>query len=132
MPIAKPFLFLLSENWDSESLIAKIKTVPILFLSGAQDEMVPSAHMKALYNKCGSKNKTWMSFPNGTHNDTVLQEEYFTTVANWIRSEILHRIGSRKDAFDPTNVDEVSIKLKSMGVEAGSRAPNDIIDHAAK
>ena len=42
-------------------------TVPILFLSGARDELVPPAHMRALFDKCSSKRKRFVSLPQGTH-----------------------------------------------------------------
>lgn len=50
----------------------------MLFLAGEKDELVPSIQMKKLYEQLMTKEKdtdkspqiTYVSFPNGTHNDT--------------------------------------------------------------
>lgn len=47
-------------------------TTPILFLSGAKDEVVPPSHMKTLYElSCHGEDtkptRTFVEFENGTH-----------------------------------------------------------------
>lgn len=47
-------------------------TTPILFLSGAKDEVVPPSHMKTLYDlACHGEDakptRTFVVFQNGTH-----------------------------------------------------------------
>jgi fermentation-respiration switch protein FrsA (DUF1100 family) len=41
MPIAKVLTPLCHEYWTSEAIISEITDIPILFLSGLQDEIVP-------------------------------------------------------------------------------------------
>jgi len=146
MPIAKPFIFLLHQIWDSASLLPALKTenLPVLFLSGAQDELVPPSHMRELYRIVGSQTessdggseeqekgkisvkgkgrvrKVWKEFPEGTHNDTCVQPHYFETIASFIRSEILHKplLPTSSSSVDVSHVEE---NLERQGVEAGSR-----------
>jgi predicted esterase len=40
---------LCSEKWRSISLIPKITQVPMLFLAGEMDEVIPKIHMQELY-----------------------------------------------------------------------------------
>lgn len=41
MPIAKYLAPLCHQVWPSEEMIPKIKNIPVLFLSGLRDEIVP-------------------------------------------------------------------------------------------
>ncbi|KAI8901869.1 Alpha/Beta hydrolase protein [Globomyces pollinis-pini] len=82
VPLLAPLTFLCSSVWDSEKLIGSID-LPILFLSGDSDQIVPNSHMKKLHDI--SKNSTkklikFKSFAKGNHNDTVSQPAYFETV----------------------------------------------------
>lgn len=56
----------------------------MLFLSGRKDEIVPSLQMSRLYELCTSKAKEWHEFPNGTHNDTVMQKDYMKYIYEFI------------------------------------------------
>jgi predicted esterase len=40
---------LCSEKWRSISLMPKLEKLPILFLAGEQDEVIPAEHMRQLY-----------------------------------------------------------------------------------
>jgi CDGSH-type Zn-finger protein len=40
--------------------------------------------MKRLHELCRSSNKEWKAFRDGTHNDTVAKEGYFTTIAHFL------------------------------------------------
>ena len=96
-------------------MIGSIKDVPFLFLSGLQDEIVPyvtkpliifparltliifrPAHMKTLYGLCTAPVKIWKDFPEGSHNDTVVEEGYFNAIDEFILVEILGRKTRRK------------------------------------
>jgi len=74
-----PFLsplkgMLLRNKWDSTNLAAKLK-IPILYIAGNNDEIVPYAHMRNLYAK-SSKSSSMHRFhrvEGGTHNETWLQ-----------------------------------------------------------
>ncbi|KAJ1957017.1 bem46 protein, variant [Dipsacomyces acuminosporus] len=94
MPILKYVSFLASEKWDSEKTIRKISKVPILFLSGLQDDLIPPPQMRKLYElasrsldgddkKSKAKRVAWEEFPNGKHNDTCAQAGYFDKLASW-------------------------------------------------
>ncbi|KAI3832711.1 hypothetical protein MKW98_002257 [Papaver atlanticum] len=62
--------------------------LPILFLSGLQDEMVPPPHMKTLYVKAATRNKNciFVEFPNGMHMDTWVSggDLYWNTVRQFL------------------------------------------------
>jgi fermentation-respiration switch protein FrsA (DUF1100 family) len=60
----------------------------MLFLSGGQDELVPSSHMTQLYEMSNSTNKIFKSFPLGTHNDTIIQPGYWETVARFLITNV--------------------------------------------
>ena len=61
-------------------------SLPMLFLSGRQDALVPPAQMKALYDlRQGMKR---MKELDGEHNDTYLNKEYWTEIASWMREEL--------------------------------------------
>ncbi|KAJ3057334.1 hypothetical protein HDU99_007271 [Rhizoclosmatium hyalinum] len=95
----------LSLMWESEKAIKKIpSSVPMLFLSGGNDELIPQKHMIELVQiarraRAGGKlvdeekeknadgkpvkdkqRVRWAEFANGGHNDTVMQEGYFEEV----------------------------------------------------
>jgi abhydrolase domain-containing protein 13 len=40
---------LCSEKWRSVNLLPKLTSMPILFLAGGKDEVIPPVHMKELY-----------------------------------------------------------------------------------
>ncbi|ODV93131.1 hypothetical protein PACTADRAFT_51761 [Pachysolen tannophilus NRRL Y-2460] len=84
-PYLKYVSFLCHEKWNSENLIPEIPSnIPILFLSGAKDEIVPPIHMKELFKLSKSLDKTFKEFPNGFHNDTIVQENYWYYVDQFI------------------------------------------------
>lgn len=84
LPIARPIARFCHQQWSSDRLIDTLET-PILFLSGLQDELVPKSQMKALFELAKkSEKREWKEFPNGTHNDTVMQEGYMQTVYDFI------------------------------------------------
>ncbi|KAG9045743.1 hypothetical protein FS842_001109 [Serendipita sp. 407] len=51
IPWLAPFSWLCHQKWDSANDVLKIpRTIPILFLSGVQDEIVPHEHMVTMWN----------------------------------------------------------------------------------
>ncbi|KAM4054948.1 serine aminopeptidase, s33 domain-containing protein [Hirsutella rhossiliensis] len=62
---------------------ANIK-LPVLFLSGLQDEIVPPSHMRQLYELCNAPGKKWRPLPGGDHNSSVLEQGYFEAVAEFV------------------------------------------------
>jgi len=80
VPLFSAFTFLCTEKWESDQKIGKI-TVPILFLSGTRDELIPPAMMKELFSLAvNSREKEFQEIPGGTHNDTCVKKGYFEAV----------------------------------------------------
>ncbi|KAJ3069962.1 hypothetical protein HDU98_006978 [Podochytrium sp. JEL0797] len=103
MPAMKYLAFLCHQVWNSEAAVQKIpETVPMLFLSGTSDELIPQKHMIELAKlarrsrgKAGSEEEgsalvrdrngvRWVEFQNGTHNDTCMQAGYYDTIGEFL------------------------------------------------
>lgn len=84
-PFLSPIQVLVSEKWRSIDAIPKVSnTIPFLFLSGSNDELVPPMHMKQLYKRCPANKKEFHEFVNGTHNDTCIQPKYWNIVQSFL------------------------------------------------
>ncbi|KAL1871529.1 bem46 protein, variant [Paecilomyces lecythidis] len=90
-PPAKYLARLCHQYWASEDVLPKITDVPILFLSGLKDEIVPPSHMTQLFNLCQSNRKVWRALPNGQHNDSVAEPGYFDYIHSFLTEEILDK-----------------------------------------
>ncbi|KAJ3484274.1 hypothetical protein NLI96_g5737 [Meripilus lineatus] len=112
LPVLGPFAFLCHQKWDSASKIPLIpRSIPILMLSGLQDEVVPKEHMQGLWEivdkrennvipSAESVDKARVAavdprslskivlFEKGTHNDTCVQQGYWTTIAAFVANFI--------------------------------------------
>ncbi|KAJ6013386.1 hypothetical protein N7540_007977 [Penicillium herquei] len=77
------------QTWQSEDWLPNIKSVPILFLSGLQDELVPPSHMAGLFSLCQSETKIWRTLPHGAHNDSVAEPGYFEHIHGFISEEVM-------------------------------------------
>ncbi|MCJ1309955.1 Alpha/beta hydrolase domain-containing protein 13 [Agyrium rufum] len=88
-PPAKYLAPLCHQLWESEKTLPQIVDVPILFLSGLKDEIVPPSQMKELFKLCRSQIKVWKELPDGTHNDSVSQPHYFNFVYEFIKENVL-------------------------------------------
>ncbi|KAL4979608.1 Alpha/Beta hydrolase protein [Aspergillus desertorum] len=77
------------QTWMSEEVLPKITKTPVLFLSGLQDEIVPPSNMTQLFAICNSKRKVWRTLPNGAHNDSVAEPDYFEHIHSFVTEEIL-------------------------------------------
>lgn len=89
IPFMFPWLskvaFLCHENWNSELLIDKLDSdVPMLFLNGSLDEIVPPEHMQQLFTMCNSTKKQFVEFRKGHHNDTILQNGYWEAISDFL------------------------------------------------
>ncbi|KAF9349349.1 hypothetical protein BGX34_001847 [Mortierella sp. NVP85] len=85
LPMISRVSFLCHQIWDSENMIQKIERLPVLFLSGLKDELVPPAHMKELHKLLKSTGESvWREFPDGTHNDTCLKRGYFEAIKGFL------------------------------------------------
>ncbi|KAF3916503.1 hypothetical protein ABW20_dc0101123 [Dactylellina cionopaga] len=88
-PPAKYITRLCHQVWPSEETMPRISRIPILFLSGLQDELVPPAHMKRLHEVSKADVKIWKELPNGSHNDSVLEPGYFEYINDFINDEVI-------------------------------------------
>ncbi|CAD6500926.1 BgTH12-06630 [Blumeria graminis f. sp. triticale] len=86
IPSARYLTPLCHQIWDTENFIPKIRKIPILFLSGLKDEIVPPNHMRQLYEISQAISKVWKPLPNGDHNTSVLEEGYFESIENFIQN----------------------------------------------
>ena len=80
-----PFKSTIHQVFDSETAIQKI-TVPILFISGAKDELIPPAHMQKLYEVAKSTRKDLLVYPEGGHNNTSDSYGYFWNIVKYLNN----------------------------------------------
>ena len=55
-------------------------TVPVLYLSGTGDQLIPPSMMTELYNSTASEVKQLARFPGGSHNETWMCNSYYQTI----------------------------------------------------
>ncbi|KAI4088709.1 MAG: hypothetical protein LQ348_006385 [Seirophora lacunosa] len=84
-PPAKYIAGLCHQYWNSEEALPQITKIPIIFMSGLRDEIVPPSHMKQLYSICQVEKKIWREFPNGSHNDTIAEPGFFDRIVEFVR-----------------------------------------------
>ncbi|KAJ9645084.1 bem46 protein, variant [Coniosporium tulheliwenetii] len=100
-PPAKYLAPLCHQYWSSEEMLPQVTpSIPILFLSGSKDEIVPATHMRQLYDICRSDIKIFKEFPNGTHNDTVAEPGYFNYIDDFLRQHVLRTLRNRTEKFE--------------------------------
>ena len=75
MPYISPLKsILLRINWNSEEIAPKL-SLPIMYISGTSDELVPKSHMSGLYEISRRLNPSTRIYnvKGGTHNDTWIR-----------------------------------------------------------
>ncbi|KAI1315624.1 hypothetical protein EDD11_000576 [Mortierella claussenii] len=81
LPMISSVSFLCHQIWNSEQMIQQITRLPVLFLSGRKDELVPPGHMQELHRLLDTTGEVvWREFSDGTHNDTCLKPGYFEAI----------------------------------------------------
>ncbi len=89
-PPARYIAKLCHQLWPSEETMLEITAdIPMLFLSGLKDEIVPAHMMKTLHDISKVDNKVWKTFPNGHHNDTVAEPGYFDAIWAFLVQDVL-------------------------------------------
>ena len=77
-------------------------TVPVLYLSGTGDQLIPPSMMSELFNSSASEVKLLARFPGGSHNETWMSNHYYQTIEYFfdevqkhisVKSKILLRNG---------------------------------------
>lgn len=80
---------LLKMHWNSKD-IARSLDIPILYLAGEEDEIVPHSQMKELYQISSSASRLarFYAIPTGTHNDTWIQggRLYWSVILEFVRA----------------------------------------------
>jgi fermentation-respiration switch protein FrsA (DUF1100 family) len=67
----------------------KLTRIPLLFLAGERDEVIPAIHMKQLHASAEKASVVvWKSFPHGMHNDTCLQRGYFDEIQFFVKKYV--------------------------------------------
>ncbi|SNX87722.1 related to Protein bem46 [Melanopsichium pennsylvanicum] len=124
LPPVRPFAFLCREYWSSGTTIVKISpTVPTLFLSGRQDELVPPAHMDALYDRCTSKVKVKKEFADGTHNDTCIKPKYFEGVGEFLLAHVVSLVQYKAAVREKAELDDEDTELHGEKHQKTSNVP---------
>jgi pimeloyl-ACP methyl ester carboxylesterase len=81
-----PFLpvgWLLKHRFDSVSLAPKI-TAPLLCIVATNDEIIPAAHARRLYDAWGGE-KRWVALEGAGHNSTDNAANYWTSIIAFLR-----------------------------------------------
>ncbi|CAG8488649.1 9313_t:CDS:2 [Diversispora eburnea] len=90
IPQLRHFSFCCTQKWDSEKSIQLIKRIPVLFLSGDADKLIPQEHVKQLHDLVKTEGgKKLKQFPFGSHQDTVSQEGYFEEIAEFLLTKVV-------------------------------------------
>ncbi|KAF0700393.1 Aste57867_9098 [Aphanomyces stellatus] len=103
MPIftfVKPLV--LAIDWNNARRIPHV-TLPLLFVAGERDELVPHAHMQQLYAMATKSSlRKWLPIPRGTHNDSWLRGglDYFHGVRQFIEAVSHVTLATTCDADD--------------------------------
>ncbi|GKY99338.1 hypothetical protein MPSEU_000888800 [Mayamaea pseudoterrestris] len=101
MPFLKPIKpFVLRLSWDSTKIVPSLN-LPILFLAGSKDELVPHEHMQHLMLMAqASRLKQFHVIDGGTHNESWIQggAEYWNAMKSFMVQAMQGTSGERISA----------------------------------
>lgn len=84
-PFLRVFAGFVHQRWELEILVPTIPVaLPVLLLSARKDEIVPPAHMDRIFALLKSDNKVMYKFEDSSHNDTVVQPQYWERVEAFV------------------------------------------------
>lgn len=90
IPALRYLTWLCHQRWPSLEELQKLhaRAPRTLLLTGAKDELIPPEHSARLREVLEGAGVPvhHVTFPNGTHNDTCVQEGYFEAMANWLKA----------------------------------------------
>jgi pimeloyl-ACP methyl ester carboxylesterase len=96
MPYVAPFKpLVLRLDWNSENIVPRLE-MPVFYIGGAQDQLVPHPHMLKLYKKTTRSRLVRLHVvPDGTHNETWVQggQEYWVAFAHFLM-QAMHTTGT--------------------------------------
>ncbi|CDJ41635.1 phospholipase/carboxylesterase domain containing protein, putative [Eimeria tenella] len=105
-------------------------TLPVLFISGRQDKLVPPSHMDVLYSSCGARLKLREDVENGGHNDTweVGGQSYYNRLREFVQvalsastsSEVSRASGAHSTISDTST--DVSLRRLQCSSAAKEKA----------
>lgn len=84
--------FYLSSPWLSKERAADL-TVPILYISGLRDQLIPPAQMQALHDASESSvSRSMFTVPHGSHDNTFIKggEAYFEAISQFMHKHSSH------------------------------------------
>src|SRR5436190_7662384 len=87
LPIVPPQfcdLFHRDNLFVSRNRIPIVDSMPVLFLSSAEDWAVFPRHMENMYALCGSNNKALVRFPGEGHGSNKEKQDYWSHVGAFI------------------------------------------------
>ncbi|WP_218110202.1 alpha/beta hydrolase [Oligoflexus tunisiensis] len=85
-PLQWPLSFLVSDDWRPMDSVAELG-IPLLFIHGDQDEVVPYAEGEKLFARATSPDKEFWTIPQGGHTEAFLREDspYRTKLLQFLR-----------------------------------------------
>mmetsp|Transcript_98256 Transcript_98256/g.204931 ORF Transcript_98256/g.204931 Transcript_98256/m.204931 type:complete len:388 (-) Transcript_98256:118-1281(-) len=112
-------------KWESVERIADLE-VPLLFLTGAQDEIVPPTHSRALHHiALKSSHKEQVIFPDGMHNDTWEKggARYWQAWYSFMRKCGCPTSGSASTRAGEEEKEKVKDEEKEKNASSATKAP---------
>jgi fermentation-respiration switch protein FrsA (DUF1100 family) len=85
MPLVSSVSAMVTNPFNSLEKAKEINpALPVLFISGGMDELVPPPMMRSLFDACVSKSKKFVVFVEGTHMETWQATGYWASVIQFI------------------------------------------------
>lgn len=103
--------YFITNRWNSIHKISEI-TLPILFISGLQDEIIPCVHMQKLYNNASSSSLSIMkTYADGDHNSTWQKggQQYYDDMCDFM-TNVLNNHTNPNSASNSTSSNNIKIQ----------------------
>jgi uncharacterized protein len=86
-PIQWPLAFIVDDRFSPIKTLNKINNLPVLFIHGDQDKVVPVHHGRALYETATTQKHLWI-IPGGQHIDSMQKKEYQDKLVEYMLQKI--------------------------------------------
>jgi fermentation-respiration switch protein FrsA (DUF1100 family) len=87
-PLQAPLSWTVSDAHSPIRSVARVAPIPILFLHGEDDEIIPPAHSRRLYRAAGEPRELWL-IPGGRHIDApqrpAVREKLLGILDGWLK-----------------------------------------------
>jgi len=77
------------DSWNSIERIKSLKSIPMLFMTGTKDKMIPPSQTLQLRDAHNGKSD-YHIFPEGQHHNMKVQPGYHTKFNEWVSERIRH------------------------------------------